>query len=755
MIKSHNEVLLVLLHALRTRMVTLYGVCEYMRVCKLFRDAVLEAVKNHVQPCMEDQQAKAFCLSMLHKNVFITGGAGTGKSYTLQVIKRELEIGGVCTRVVAPTGLAAVNVSGQTTHELFCILPRRVGDFRKGTYPSSWMTEYKVILAPSCEPEEVGDGRLVADEDLSVEQTLKPNVPKEYQSVASNSRKSASSSSTAEGAIDTAVEEADADSKDEEIDDVDAADVLFVPVETNLVKKAPMIWNIETLIVDEVSMMNDLVLSQIIEALNFVYKLVVRKYRYASRDDCADGYVKFGGGPWTNVDGTDRELLLTEKRYHILSQCVQRNNPLSAINIIFVGDFAQLPPIYRGLTKDARDRNYITQYVFQSSMWRRYIRPTPIELDVNKRVNPELVGWLELINKIRDGQSVTWGQLMRWTRQTTHKNAFLTIKDSYKTSTTTREHSSIDLQESFAILPHDKRPGSFSNFKGNKVRNSQQYIDSFPCVQNWNAITFEKLPGPTYVFEPVLKPDPSDEKNTLPKVTVADTLVLKHGCTVQVTKNQYSKNHMCLPDGLSASKLQNGTLAMFEGVIRPTKPNTNIDSRTVMTVRDDDRATGIKMHAITTTADRPIEYSMYRSKQHVKTEAPMTLQVDSNGNFTMSQSAKSFLKAEKYTFNLTCANGVTVHKVQGQTITMDYVIYPVNCFEPGMLYVILTRSSPERMRIDCNEWRSEWANTENGLQHMLDYYDTKPVCNNNKTPLISKRVLEFHQYIRQSSNSLW
>lgn len=759
-VHSHNEILLVLLHALRTRTMTLYSACGYMRTSKTFRDAVLDAVKQHVQPCMEVQQAKAFCLSMLHKNVFITGGAGTGKSYTLQLIKRELEIGKVCTRVVAPTGLAAVNVSGQTMHELFCILPRKVGDFRRGTYPQSWMMQYDAILAPSCDAEDVQDGRLVSTESPIVSHTLKPNVPKEFQQGASTSHASTSHASTSRAS--TSLEPTGSalshatnndqlvDRQDDEIDDIDASDVLFVPVETKLAHKAPFIWNIETLIVDEVSMMNDLVLSQIISSLKFVYKLVVRKYNYASREGCSSGYIKFECDMWGPY-----ELLLTERRYEILKECVQRNNPLGAINFIFVGDFAQLPPIYRGLTKYARDNNYITQYVFQSLTWRRYICPIPIELDVNKRVNPELVGWLELINKIRDGQSVTWGQLMRWTRPTTQKNAFLMRTDSTNTSLVGGDSNTGELQETFAILPHDKKPKPYKQLASHKVRNSQQYIDSFPCVQNWNEITFARLPGPTYVFEPVLKPDPLDKKKTLPKVTMNDTLVLKPNCTVQVTKNQYGKTHLCPQEDVSASKLQNGTLAVFQGVIRTKDANTNSDHTSDSTLRDDDRATGILMQAITTAPGQPIEYKMYRSRQFVKTELPMTIQVDADGKFSMSQKAMAFLKAEKHTFNLACANGVTVHKVQGQTITMDYVIYPIKCFEPGMLYVILTRSSPERMRIDCNEWLLDWEDIEHGQENMIKYYNNKVVCNNNKTPLIPRRVLEFHSYIRESSKNLW
>ena len=54
------------------------------------------------------------------KNVFITGKAGTGKSTLLKVIRDNLEKNHV---VLAPTGVAAVNIGGQTIHSFFRFRP--------------------------------------------------------------------------------------------------------------------------------------------------------------------------------------------------------------------------------------------------------------------------------------------------------------------------------------------------------------------------------------------------------------------------------------------------------------------------------------------------------------------------------------------------------------------------------------------------------------------------------------------------------
>jgi len=53
-------------------------------------------------------------------NVFITGKAGTGKSTLLKVIRDNLEKNHV---VLAPTGVAAVNIQGQTIHSFFKFRP--------------------------------------------------------------------------------------------------------------------------------------------------------------------------------------------------------------------------------------------------------------------------------------------------------------------------------------------------------------------------------------------------------------------------------------------------------------------------------------------------------------------------------------------------------------------------------------------------------------------------------------------------------
>ncbi len=66
-------------------------------------------------------------------HLFVTGRAGTGKSTLLRMLRDELLDEAV---VVAPTGLAAINVGGQTIHSFFGLPPRLIQptDIKRGRY---------------------------------------------------------------------------------------------------------------------------------------------------------------------------------------------------------------------------------------------------------------------------------------------------------------------------------------------------------------------------------------------------------------------------------------------------------------------------------------------------------------------------------------------------------------------------------------------------------------------------------------------
>lgn len=55
------------------------------------------------------------------KNVFITGSAGTGKTYLLNQYIKYLKKRGIYPTIVAPTGIAASHLKGQTIHSFFAL----------------------------------------------------------------------------------------------------------------------------------------------------------------------------------------------------------------------------------------------------------------------------------------------------------------------------------------------------------------------------------------------------------------------------------------------------------------------------------------------------------------------------------------------------------------------------------------------------------------------------------------------------------
>ena len=65
---------------------------------------------------LNSEQQKAIELIEKGENVFLTGAAGTGKSFLLKYIIHKFN--DAHTRVCAPTGRAAVNIGGTTIHRL-------------------------------------------------------------------------------------------------------------------------------------------------------------------------------------------------------------------------------------------------------------------------------------------------------------------------------------------------------------------------------------------------------------------------------------------------------------------------------------------------------------------------------------------------------------------------------------------------------------------------------------------------------------
>ncbi len=83
-----------------------------------------------ITPTDEYRTALSFLTEEQEGHLFVTGRAGTGKSTLLRGLQSTIDAEIV---VVAPTGLAAVNVGGQTIHSFFGLPPRllRSDDIRR------------------------------------------------------------------------------------------------------------------------------------------------------------------------------------------------------------------------------------------------------------------------------------------------------------------------------------------------------------------------------------------------------------------------------------------------------------------------------------------------------------------------------------------------------------------------------------------------------------------------------------------------
>ena len=72
---------------------------------------------NYIQDPLNKEQQKAFELvKNTNASLFITGKAGTGKTTFIKRIQQEIKKNFL---VVAPTGIAALKVEGQTIHSVF------------------------------------------------------------------------------------------------------------------------------------------------------------------------------------------------------------------------------------------------------------------------------------------------------------------------------------------------------------------------------------------------------------------------------------------------------------------------------------------------------------------------------------------------------------------------------------------------------------------------------------------------------------
>lgn len=75
---------------------------------------------------LNEEQRKALDIMIKGQDVFLTGKAGTGKSYLLSHFLNNAKSQGKNVIVCAPTGIAAIQVHGATLHHTFCLRTRPI-----------------------------------------------------------------------------------------------------------------------------------------------------------------------------------------------------------------------------------------------------------------------------------------------------------------------------------------------------------------------------------------------------------------------------------------------------------------------------------------------------------------------------------------------------------------------------------------------------------------------------------------------------
>lgn len=79
----------------------------------------MEQTFKELYDTLTEDQKFAMDILMKGKNVFLTGEAGTGKSYVINTFTKYCEENGISIAKCAPTGIAAVNIEGATLHHQF------------------------------------------------------------------------------------------------------------------------------------------------------------------------------------------------------------------------------------------------------------------------------------------------------------------------------------------------------------------------------------------------------------------------------------------------------------------------------------------------------------------------------------------------------------------------------------------------------------------------------------------------------------
>lgn len=714
----------VLGYMLERKMVGLCALCDWMRVSHVYADAVVCLISAVYD--VETRQALALIYSMLGKNVYITGGAGTGKSYVTRLIKLELLRSGLVVRPCGSTALAANNIGGETIHRTLSLYPHTVPDVRVGFYPDAWLQEQTMISTDAEQRPYM----------------LKAHTQKDLRSM-------------------DASEESDPETPVLNEDDIIGdTQRLFLPTFSPC--RMLELARIEVLLLDEVSMVSDHLLHlvhyvfcrahehvcrMIVRYQNLIDRLLRHSLIHSMDDMSTDVIMKYA-----EAEHCDDHILMFKmdkhRRAHLekrVKRTVTTGNPfMGALQIIMVGDFAQLPPVLRDKEKVAVEKNLFARYAFQSKIWKEEIQPNHVVLTVVKRTrHPK---YIQLLTHLRRGRKIRLDELLEITRPSQHPSPFLQMVN--------RSEEDVLLEEDMYIFPR-RKVRTHSRWKRKPLPVTEQMRQ--PCVDNWNRICFNRMKTPIWNIPSQIEFDSEDvRRRAKPRDKV---LTLRTNSVIQLTTNlPYSY----LKEGDQSKRvLANGTIAVFHGMTKLVSEEPGgykvIDrmdqlsekeseflmkhGRLHISIKQEDEE---EMHTVQRTT-----FNIPRTECTVKmcvTEKVLLSEVNDPNAVPIYPGSKYTNARTVYNptvkhFKVVLAHGLTVHKSQGLTLYDEFAVYIKDVFEGGQLYVMLSRAhDPSTMRLDYYDWDDTAIDWEEQIEHMAGkLIDAK----------IPADVLEYHNQIEK------
>jgi hypothetical protein len=701
---------------------TLWELCGFARVSRVWTSALFTVICEHLN--LERNQAIALFFALIGKNIFITGGAGVGKSHITRTIQSELLRGSVKTRVCASTGLAAINVNGTTIHKLLGMTGCRVPDLRIGLYPNAWLNTYEENMA--CPPSHTYNARY-GNDPKPRRWRAQPAMP---QCMAELNNVSYKEGADAKEIVDSLVSCTSGFDTVDGVAESQDNHLMFAITDRTIGRLALSLVRVESLIIDEISMVSDPLLHTVRFCFKTVHKLIYDIICEIERRE-----LSWGDESTTRIDGVSydhehiHDVLMSTKiasrgEYHRIKKrvtySIEDDNPFKrAMQIVCVGDFAQLSPVNRGIEASAVENDRYNVYAFQSRVWRDSIRPVPIVLDVSKRTDN--LDYVKLLNRMRSGLPISLVALLKLTRPSKHANAFEQRRNDV-------DLSDIRVEETFAIFP--RRKVCTTEYKcGRRMKLPDREQQCQPCVDNWNAIAFHKTEGYLWTIPTMFNADPQDSmQQHLPRHRNNNTLCLRTGSIVQITSRMLRS---CGSTSKNVTTIANGMIGTVDGfrAFRPTNdyPNVANAPETASTDIYDFEDGSSPLHAnqislldhsqmiVTLCGNENVEgvqVVLDRTPQSHSVVVPTVVR-DDRGNFVTK---KVTYRPTSSQFQVCLANGLTVHKSQGQTFRKEFAVYMQDVFVDGQRYVMLSRASdPKLMRIDFNDWDDENEDWETRL----------------------------------------